>query len=149
MKDPRDTMSASAPSYAVMIEEMARRHYVITGIVIVVAIIVMMHVWAHHIRTPPSERVLRCLYETPGWTIHGTSPSVEIIPMRITPTMLIYDVRYGGRFDSRYQAVVTPLDDGIMTCTGLHIRPCGDELEVAIGTSTKFTPLHRMTTIPS
>lgn len=122
---------------------MAREHYIITGLIIIAVIVLIWHLWSWHIRPAASVIVLERLYDWPGWVVEGTSPAIELVPLQITPNVLRYDIFAGGQKDHRASARVTHLPDGIMTCTGLHIRPLGSDLELAINSSTQFYPLRR------
>ena len=121
----------------------AKQHYVLSGIAIVAAIVIIWHIWLWCFRVPPSHLVLKRLYDYPGWVIEGTVPAFEIVPLSVLPDRMQYDVFVGGLHDHRARARVSHVADGITTCTGMHIKPLGDELEISMGNAESYIPLHR------
>jgi hypothetical protein len=123
----------------------AINNWILAGILIAAVMVIMWHLITWHWRPSPSSLAIKRLKEWPGWVVEGTNPTLEIDPVEVRLNGMTYHVYEGGIHTYIGRARITAVEDGISTCTGLYIRPSGNDLEVKLSSKDPFRPMKRVT----
>ena len=118
-------------------------HEWVLGLVIIASLCIAWWLWRWWKAPSSASIVLSRFGAWPGWVIEGSEPSYEIAPLRVTPFSMLYNTYEGGIHTYVARAKLTHHPDGITTCTGLYIRPSGEDLEISLTPSGKFQKMKR------